>query len=127
MFQISMIHFWQAMLFLYSFMERKRQVGTALSYALYELAKNPDCQEKLYNQMLEAKSKHDGQLTAECILEIEYLEGILLEALRKHPPLLVMSKTCTQQYTIPKTTEQSKPMTINPGTVVNIPVLGIHM
>lgn len=109
------------------FIDGTETSSTALSYALYELAKNPNCQEKLYNQMLEAKSKHDGQLTAECILEIEYLEGILLEALRKHPPLLVMSKTCTEQYTIPKTTEQSKPMTIYPGTVVNIPVLAIHM
>lgn len=49
--------FWQA---LSLFIDGTETSSTALSYALYELAKNPNCQEKLYNQMLEAKSKHDG-------------------------------------------------------------------
>lgn len=101
--------------------------SAALSYALYELAVNPRCQEKLLHEIRTTMSKHGGNLTAEGLQEMIYLEGVLFEALRKHPALMVMSKVCTVEHTLPKTSKQSKPVTIQPGTVINIPVLGIHM
>lgn len=109
------------------FIDGTETSSTALSYALYELAKNSQCQEKLYKEILDTTAKYDGQITVASIQEMVYLEGVLLEAMRKHPPLLVMAKTCTQQYTLPKTSEQLEAITINPGIAVNIPVLGIHM
>lgn len=108
------------------FIDGTETSSTALSYALYELAQNPQCQGKLHKEIEETLAKHDGQLTAESVQGMAYLEGVLLEAMRKHPPLLVMTKTCTQPYTLPKTSEQSEAVTIYPGTVVNIPVLGVQ-
>lgn len=101
--------------------------ATVLSYALYELGQNSHCQEKLYEEIIEIIAKYDNKITYESLQEMIYLEGVILEATRIHPPGLVLGKKCTQQYTLPKTSKQTEPVTIMPGTVVNIPVLGIHM
>lgn len=100
--------------------------STALSYVLYELAMNSHCQEKLFDEISENLAKHDGQLKAEGLQEMKYLEGIVLETLRKHPALNTMTKVCTQPYTLPKIDGQFEAITIQPGTIVSIPVLGIH-
>lgn len=93
---------------------------------MYELGLNPDCQEKLYKEIVDTIAKYNGELTAEALQEMVYLEGVLLEALRKHPALMAMLKVCTKPYTLPKTSGQSKPVTIQPGTVVSIPIMGIQ-
>lgn len=109
------------------FIDGTETSSTALSYALYELALNPHCQEKALEEVTRITAKYDGTITAEGVQEMIYVEGIMLEALRIHPALIVLTKTCTQQYTLPKTSGQSKAVTINPGTVINIPTLGVHM
>lgn len=109
------------------FVDGTETSSTVLAYALYELASNPHCQEKSFEEISRILKKYDGKLTAEGLQEMIYIEGILLESLRKHPALLVLTKTCTQTYTLPKTSKQTEAVTINPGTVVNIPLLGVHM
>lgn len=109
------------------FIDGTETSSTALSYAMYELALNPNCQEKAFDEITQVISKHDGKITAEGLQEMIYIEGILLEAMRMHPPLIVMAKTCTQRYTLPKTSGQSEAITINPGTVININASSIHM
>lgn len=99
----------------------------ALSYTMYELARNPNCQEKLYKEVTEILAKHGGNPTYEAIQEMNYLEGVILEASRIHPPALALAKLCTKSYTLPKTGNQTKTMTIKPGTVVQVPILAIHM
>lgn len=100
--------------------------STTLPFALYELALNPGCQEKLLEEISQILLKY-GLFTAEALQQMIYLESILFESLRMHPVFMVMSKVCTQKYTLPKTTRQYKPITINPGCVVNISLMGIHM
>ncbi|XP_055303301.1 cytochrome P450 9e2-like isoform X1 [Sitodiplosis mosellana] len=101
--------------------------ATALSYALYELGRNPQCQEKLHEEIVRITAKYDGKITYEVLQEMIYLEGVILESSRIHPAGLVLGKVCTQPYTLPKTSKQTKSVTIAPGTVVNIPILGLHM
>lgn len=100
--------------------------STVLSYMLYELGLNPHCQEKLLTEIEANVTKHGGKLTFEGLQEMNYLEGVLLEALRKHPALLAMMKVCNKPYTLPKTSGQSEAVTIQPGTVIALPILGIH-
>lgn len=38
-----------------------------------------------------------------------------------------MSKACTKEYTLPKLDDQTEPVTICPGTTVQIPVRAIHL
>lgn len=108
------------------FVDGTETSSTVLSYAMYELAMNPHCQQKLFDEIAKNMAKHGGKLTVEGLQEMEYLEGVLLEALRKHPTLLAMMRVCTKSYTLPKTSGQSEATTIQPGTVVAVPVLGIH-
>lgn len=107
-------------------MDGSETSAISLSYVFYELARNPECQEKLYDEIVETRAKHDGQLTFDAIQEMSYLETVILETLRMNPPGLFMSKICTEKYTLPKSSKQSEPITIEPGTVVDIPVLAIH-
>lgn len=96
-------------------------------FTLYELAKSPECQERLYTEINEKIEKYDGQLNYEAFQEIEYLEWTLMEALRIHSPLMAMSKICTEKYTLPKVSDDAKPLTIYPGTPIQIPVSALHM
>lgn len=109
------------------FVEGRETSSTVLSYAMYELALNMHCQEKALNEITRILSKYYGKITIDGLREMIYIEGILYETMRMHPPLMVMAKLCTQRYTLPKTSTQSEPITINPGTVVNINIAGIHM
>lgn len=109
------------------FLDGTETSATALSYALYELAQNPHCQDVLYDEIVEIFSKYNGQLTYEALQEMIYTEGVLLEASRINPPALWLPKVCTKHYTLPKTSKQSEPVTIWPGTVINIPIYAIHM
>ncbi|XP_055306859.1 probable cytochrome P450 6a13, partial [Sitodiplosis mosellana] len=109
------------------FAEGTETSNTALSFALYELAITPNCQDKLFKEISDTLKKHNGQLTFECLQEMVYLEGVVLETLRVHPAVLTFSRVCTEPYTLPKTDGQKKPVTIQPDTPVTIPVQGIHM
>lgn len=109
------------------FIDGTETSSSALSYAMYELGLNEHCQEKAFDEIKRVIAKYDGKITGEGLQEMIYIEGILLEAIRMHPPLIVMAKTCTQRYTLPKTVGQTEPITINPGTVININTSSIHM
>lgn len=99
----------------------------ALSFALYELAANPDIQQKLYDEIMEKVEANNGQLTTDIIQNMDYLEAVLLESMRLHPPFAILAKRTTKAYKLPKNDHQSEEMTIYPGTVINIPIIGIHM
>ncbi|XP_055325952.1 probable cytochrome P450 6a13 [Sitodiplosis mosellana] len=109
------------------FVEGRETSSTLLSYAMYELALNTHCQKTALDEITRVLSKYDGQITVEGLREMIYINGILYEAMRMHPPSMVMAKICTQRYTLPRTSAQSEPITIDPGTVVNINIAGIHM
>lgn len=91
------------------------------------MAQNPDSQEKLLEEVTRVLAKHDGKMTYDCLQDMPYLEGVVLETLRLHPVALVFYKTCTENYTLPKTSRQLESITIKPGTPIIIPVLAIHM
>lgn len=109
------------------FMDGTETSGLSLTHALYELARNPECQERLYNEIIAKVDENTGQLSYEAFQEIEYLEWTMMEALRMHVPLMAMSKICMQKYTLPKVTDASEPLTIYPGTPIQIPVAALHM
>lgn len=98
-----------------------------ISYILYQLARNPHCQEKAYEEVVRVMSRHDGRSTYEAITEMDYLECILHEASRLHPLNIFLVKKCTKRFTLPKTTKQTEPISIEPGTSVLLPTIGIHM
>ncbi|XP_031625910.1 cytochrome P450 9e2-like [Contarinia nasturtii] len=109
------------------FMDGTETSAIALSFVLYELAQNPQCQTILYEEILRTITKYDGKITYDALQEMTYLESIIYEATRLHPPALYLAKLCNKPYTLPKIANQQKPTTIQPGTSITIPILGIHM
>jgi cytochrome P450 family 6 len=51
--------------------------GTTLSYALYELALNPDVQSRLREEIKQVLDKHQGELTYEGMNEMSYLDMVV--------------------------------------------------
>lgn len=99
----------------------------AISYALYELALNPEIQKKLRNEITTALEKHDGEVSYDIIQEIKYLDMFVSESLRLHSPIFSLSRICTKTYEFPPARKgDRKPIIIEPGTPVIIPVMAIH-
>ncbi|PSN47000.1 hypothetical protein C0J52_15328 [Blattella germanica] len=95
--------------------------STLLTHASYELALNEDIQTKLRNEIKDTLAKHDGECSYDALSEMNYLEMVLLEALRKHPPVARVDRTCTQPYKIPGTDIE-----LDVNTNVSIPIMGLH-
>nr|ADP69289.1 cytochrome P450 [Locusta migratoria manilensis] len=98
--------------------------ATAMSFALYELALHPDIQHRLRENLREAVDKHGGQLGYDSINECTYLDMVLSEVLRLHPPIGHLEKKCTAAY--PMTTASGRAFTVQPGTAVVFSIAGIH-
>nr|XP_022901249.1 cytochrome P450 6j1-like [Onthophagus taurus] len=98
----------------------------ALNFTLYEIAKNVDVQRKLRKEIDETISKNNGKITYDILNEMVYLEAVILESLRKYPPLGSMTKLCTSPFTLPPATPASNPIKIQVGTPVVIPLMAIQ-
>ena len=74
--------------------------GQTLSYILYELAVNPECQEALYNDIKDNSDDTDA-LSYETIQSLPYLDAIIHETLRKYPIAFVLERVCSKEYKLP--------------------------
>ncbi|KAG5681251.1 hypothetical protein PVAND_010702 [Polypedilum vanderplanki] len=78
------------------YMDSFETAAIGLHFILYELAKNKRVQDKLRDEIL---SYIDGSdLTFEKLLELEYLDQVMYEALRIHPPLTYTTRICSENY-----------------------------
>jgi cytochrome P450 family 6 len=96
--------------------------STVMSYALLELSRNAEIQEKARQEIEDVLAKHNGQFTYEAMMDMKYLEQIINESLRKSPPLGHLFRVVTKDYHESKTG-----ITMKKGTRVFIPILGIQM
>ncbi|KAF2927269.1 hypothetical protein DAI22_06g191700 [Oryza sativa Japonica Group] len=82
----------------------------ATEWAMYELAKNPDKQERLYQEIREVCG--DETVTEEHLPRLPYLNAVFHETLRRHspvpliPPRFVHEDTKLAGYDVPAGTEQ---------------------
>ncbi|XP_011565458.3 cytochrome P450 9e2 [Plutella xylostella] len=107
----------QALLFLIAGYETS---STVLSFAIHVMATHPELQRRLREHVSEVT---DGkEMSYEVLAELHYLEAFLLETLRVYPPVSRIDRVVTKPYTVPGTS-----INLDPGTVVAIPVYGIHM
>jgi cytochrome P450 family 6 len=51
--------------------------GSTLSFALYELALQPEIQQSLRTEILQVVNKHDGKLTYDIIKNMSYLDRVV--------------------------------------------------
>lgn len=50
--------------------------ATTTSFTLFELARNPDYQERLREEIRRSKEKNDGKITYEALMEMQYLNQV---------------------------------------------------
>jgi len=79
--------------------------GMTLSYVAYEMANNPDVQKKLQEEIDEAFEEAGGKMPDYNVIQsLPYLDMVINETLRVHPPVGTNTRTVTKDsYTIPGT------------------------
>jgi cytochrome P450 len=93
--------------------------GRALSFILYDLAMNQECQEILYEELAES-GQDDSELSYETLQTLPYLDGIIHESLRLHPPFALHERICTKDYAV-----ENSNIIIKKGELVRLNVIGI--
>lgn len=107
----------QSVLFIFAGHET---TAITLTFTAFELALNPDVQERLYNEITDGLTESKGVLDYETIKRMKYLNMVVHEALRKNPPVSRVERTCTtEEYNIGG-------IRLKEGMKIHIPVHAIH-
>lgn len=109
------------------FVEGYETSSSVLGFAIYEMARNPDIQERLYEEIMDVLAKYDGKFTFDALQEMDYLDMVIHETMRLNVVAPLISRLCTKEYTLPLIDGQKEPVTIKPGTPVQICVRALHM
>lgn len=101
-------------------------VATAGSFIAYELALNPDCQEKLREEIGQAVKKLNGKpLTYEMLQSMKYIDQVITEGLRLWAPADVTDRMCIKNYKL--VNDKGQEFIIEKGQNVWLPIYPIHM
>jgi len=95
--------------------------STTMSYTLFELAQNPELQEKARKNVEAVLVKYDNKITYEALQEMTYLEQCINETLRKYPPLPIITRRVSKDYKVRATNT-----VLEKDTTVFIPIYAIH-
>lgn len=95
--------------------------SSALSFLLYELAMNPDIQQKLREEIQQGLENNEGSINYDLLFQFKYLDMVAHEGLRKYPVIPGMLRKCAKEYKIPGTDQ-----VIPEGKNVLIPIYSIH-
>uniref|UniRef100_A0A6P7G998 Cytochrome P450 9e2-like n=1 Tax=Diabrotica virgifera virgifera TaxID=50390 RepID=A0A6P7G998_DIAVI len=101
-------------------------VSSLMCFTTYELAVNPDIQNRLREEIEETLRECNGKLTYEGLLKMKYLDMVVSETLRKWPIAVMADRICTRSYTIPPTTPEEKPLFLEKDTLLLFPIWAIH-
>ncbi|XP_060651820.1 probable cytochrome P450 6a23 [Drosophila nasuta] len=98
--------------------------ATALSLALYELARDEHIQSQLRGEIEEAIAQHGehGELTYEALQKMKYLEQVISETLRMYPVATEHLRRTNARYEVPGHPHHYLPA----GAQLIIPVYSIH-
>ncbi|CAG2167226.1 unnamed protein product, partial [Oppiella nova] len=103
------------------FISGTETITTTLSFVAYELARNPDVQRRLRDEIVAASVDTNGSVGYEALTRLPYLDAVLSETLRLHAPFHRVIRTATRDYTLPGTG-----IGIKMGQKVEVPVYAIH-
>ena len=93
--------------------------GTTLSFILYDLAVNPNCQETLFEEIKDA-GNDVNEIPYETLQTLPYLDAVIYESMRRHTIIPLLERMCTKDYKVPVTN-----LMIKKGDFVRLNHLGI--
>ncbi|CAG2178626.1 unnamed protein product [Oppiella nova] len=94
--------------------------ATTLTFCTYELALNQDIQDKLYEEINSAVDSN-GEISYEELARLPYLDAVLSETLRLHPPAQRLARLASTDYKLGETG-----ITLLKGQQIEFPIHGIH-
>ncbi|KAF5288520.1 hypothetical protein FQA39_LY15388 [Lamprigera yunnana] len=100
-------------------------VSTALSFLTYNLAVHPDIQKRVYDEIKQTLEQ-SPKSTYESITSMVYLDCVVSESLRVNPAVNISDRMCQKSYTIEPVTPTEKPVRLDKGTIIWIPIGAFH-
>ncbi|CAB3238024.1 unnamed protein product [Arctia plantaginis] len=102
-------------------------VSTAMTFIIHELALNPDVQEKLVQEIKEYDQKNGGQLDFTSIQSMKYMDMVVSEGMRLHPPAPFLERLCVKDYNFGRVNKAAtKDLIVRKGTAVGFPIYVFH-
>nr|WET52700.1 cytochrome P450 [Phaedon brassicae] len=101
--------------------------STLLSFLSYQLAVDVSIQLKLQEEIDDVIAKGNGHISYDSLLKMKYLDQVISETLRKYPAGFILTRTCVKDYKIEAKCSNEVDFILDRGTLVSIPVAGIHM
>jgi len=92
-----------------------------LMYCSYCLALNPDCQQRLYDELSTCIGTLPETEHADCIVKSPYLKAVIDETLRLYNPVLRMERRASEDFELGTTG-----IIVRKGMLVGIPVWALH-
>ncbi|XP_073813617.1 cytochrome P450 6A1-like [Musca autumnalis] len=97
--------------------------SSTMAFAIYELAQNQALQDRLREEVNEVFDQFkDDNISYDALMNIGYLDQVLCETLRKYPVGSALTRQSLNDYVVPDHPKHVIPK----GTLVFIPVLGMH-
>ncbi|XP_076349641.1 cytochrome P450 3A8-like isoform X2 [Tachypleus tridentatus] len=94
--------------------------ASALSYIVYLLALNQDCQNKLYQEIDETLHSQEHEIY-EAVSSMKYLDAVVCESIRIYPPAAFGKRCALEDYTF-----DDIGLTIPKDTPVRFPIYAMH-
>ncbi|XP_061396407.1 probable cytochrome P450 6a14 [Musca vetustissima] len=108
----------QAFVFFFAGFENS---SVSMTFALYELARNQEIQDKLRKEIADSLRDNKGELSYETIHNMTYLDHVVAETLRYYPPSPTVARVCQNDYQVPHTQ-----YVIRKDIMTIIPIHSIH-
>ncbi|CAG2182569.1 unnamed protein product, partial [Oppiella nova] len=103
------------------FLAGTKTTSTVLAFCTYVLAVNPDCQQRLYDEIQAITGNQNGDIGYETLDSMPYLDACVSETLRLYSPFPRVKRVANTDYTFP-----GIGLTIKAGQRVEIPVHAMH-
>lgn len=73
--------------------------ATMLTFTAYEIAINPDVQQKLFEEISKVNENYSGKsVTYDMIQKMKYLDQVVSETLRMYPAAVMIDRLCVKDY-----------------------------
>ncbi|XP_017474932.1 PREDICTED: probable cytochrome P450 6g2 [Rhagoletis zephyria] len=69
--------------------------SATMSFTMFEMARHPEMQQRLREEIRIALQSNDGKVTYELIVGLKYMDNVVKEVLRRYPPLPFIDRVCT--------------------------------
>ncbi|XP_041980807.1 cytochrome P450 6k1-like [Aricia agestis] len=94
--------------------------ASMITFIIYELAHNTEIQEKLFDELENAKQMSNNPFDYKQLSELNYLDCVIKEGLRKYPPMGWLDRKAIEDYNI------DDKLTIKAGTPIYVNTIGMH-